>query len=440
MHLLSWGRRAGVLALAACLLVAVAAVRPGARADATPAPTGTAPVDWGDLSTAGMVPDGDQPLPADTPATFYLRLAADPAGLAAHARAVSDPASPEYGHHASVPELAARFGASPATAQAVLAGLANAGVTGTLDVTRTFVEIDVTVAQASQLFSTTWYPWTWTGWQAAAGAVGLPATPPTLPAALEGHVTAVHGAMIFGGDPAPKAPSSSAGVDPVPYGATSAPASIPNSLVDGGRPARTGTFEGCADAEASFDGHLGLSPAQWQGAYGIDRLHDAGFTGRGTQVAIVDFGDFPDQDLAAFAGCFGFDPPTIVRHGSAGSSGDSGIETTMDVQLLSAVAPDVDRLDLFIDPNPDDTMGGMLSMFSGVLDPAATGGRAPDAVSASFGVCEVPAFGSTATAGIAMVEQVLSMAAAAGVNVVVSTGDSGPPRSSPPAGRRPRPG
>ena len=93
-------------------------------------------------------------------------------------------------------------------------------------------------------------------------------------------------------------------------------------------------------------------PAQLVRAYNIKRLHDAGITGRGTTILIVDAFGSPTlaSDLQVFDSTFGLPaPPSLVIRHDAGpipafdeTNNDMvgwAVETSLDVQWAHAIAP-----------------------------------------------------------------------------------------------------
>ena len=217
-------------------------------------------------------------------------------------------------------------------------------------------------------------------------------------------------------------------------GSTGDGASLANITGDGGTGNRTGTPQGCAAGTGLTEGPypIGMAPNQVLDAYGIDDLQAAGFRGEGTRVAIVDDSIYEPAWLDGYRACFGLADATPVTPHVIGtpSTSESG-ETILDLSVMSAVAPKVDRFDVFmvdstINPAVIDHAGSMITMFGAPLDASQTGGQAPDVISASFGLCEaLDMYWAGKTAAVAIMEDVLATAAAAGISYLVSTGDSG---------------
>jgi len=406
------------------LVASVCAVPLALDATSTTAAAAPGNVDFGDLDPTGLIDLG--PLaPVDPGAlTFLLGLHRDQAGLERHIQDTSEPASPRYGERRSIAELAGRFGASTTARNTVVDYFATTfGVEADIDPTGSYAVVDLSLAQAQTVFSTTWNVYGYPVSSYFSGVTLLyPNAAPTLPIALQEHVEVVDGAVVLYQAPDP------ADSDALP------PAVTP---VAGGFPLRTGTAEGCADIDpGAFDRtqpKFGLAPNQLKSAYQLDQLHGRGIQGQGMRVAVIDDALYDPAWLATYRSCFGIDATTVTDHvvGSPDTSVDGMSETILDLSVLSFAAPKVDRFDVFMfdtSPNPStaDEAGGMVQMFTAPLDASSTGGIAPDVISASFGLCEqVGLYWKGHGPAIRILENVLSTAAAAGITYVVASGDSG---------------
>lgn len=82
----------------------------------------------------------------------------------------------------------------------------------------------------------------------------------------------------------------------------------------------------------------GLLPTQLRRAYGMADLARRGFTGKGATVVVFSFDGFDQSDLDAFADLFEVPPftPQVVGGMPAHRTGES----TMDLQMIHAIAPD----------------------------------------------------------------------------------------------------
>src|SRR5690348_4694423 len=190
-------------------------------------------------------------------------LKADDGGLAAFARAVSTPGSSLYAQYESVPRLAQRFGATPATRARVLAYLrAHGGRGATIDPTGMLAEATFNAVTAERLFQTQLARF------AAHGARFVaPAANPSIPPALRGLVTGVVGL-----DTEPVLRSDPVRLRHRP--GASAAAAQPSSILP-----RSGTPSGCAAGQST-----GFTPNQYLTAYNFAPLRSARLAGKGERV------------------------------------------------------------------------------------------------------------------------------------------------------------
>jgi len=82
----------------------------------------------------------------------------------------------------------------------------------------------------------------------------------------------------------------------------------------------------------------GLTPSHLLSAYHADKLSAAGHTGKGTTVVVFAFNGYDQADLDQFSTTFGLPKftPTLI----GGQPGDERGETTMDLEVIHAIAPD----------------------------------------------------------------------------------------------------
>lgn len=423
--------------LATLLIVTVLPVAVGAAAPAQA--TVIDGVDWGDLDPSGLDPVADTPDPS-TPMVFLLGLRGQQ-DRAALVRAVSDPRSASYGEYRDLPTLVQQVAAPTATIEVVQAFFTGEGLEATVDPTRTYAQVVMSLADAERIFSTTWAPFAYPDASMFSGLVMLyPSSAPAVPAPLAGHVDRVHGAVLLSSQFSDASASAALSDPPASRrpGSAAAAAAGP-TVIEGGSPWRTGTPSGCPGALGlTADGNpLGLSPSQVLDAYGVDDLHRAGLRGEGVRVAIVENQRYQPSNLAAYRSCFGLgDAFPVIAHeqGTLGPANDAeNPEAVLDLAVMSFVAPALDRVDLYMvgdDPalaaaDPTATISSM-RMFTAPIDAAVQGAPAPHVVSASYGECETAPTtlrGATALTGI--FDQVFALAAAAGISYAVSTGDDG---------------
>jgi subtilase family serine protease len=188
---------------------------------------------------------------------------------------------------------------------------------------------------------------------------------------------------------------------------------------------------GCVIPDLNIHCYL---PSDITAAYDVDTLHNAGTTGAGQTIVIVDAYGSPTAlaDLQQFSSDFGLPAPNLQIHYPCGtptfSSSIKGaqfnwaFETSLDLQWAHAIAPDANLV--LVAANPAETEGvqGFPCIFKGEQWAVQ---HFPGAVmSQSFAVTE-QSFHSAAATQVAKYDQVYQSAVANGMTVLASSGDSG---------------
>ena len=194
---------------------------------------------------------------------------------------------------------------------------------------------------------------------------------------------------------------------------------------------------GCAGAGTEC---YGLAPYDFATIYNILPLWNAGITGTGQTIAIVSDSDVNPADLTNFRSLFGLPAANFTRTYTPGfSSSNPGIqscgptapatsngdecEAALDIQWSGAVAPGA-TINLVISGSTTATFGGDTSAEY-IID-----NNLAKIIGYSYGECELGLgtagnafYGGSATAKDSVGEWI--QAAAEGITVIVSTGDSG---------------
>jgi len=167
-----------------------------------------------------------------------------------------------------------------------------------------------------------------------------------------------------------------------------------------------------------------LSPGDYAVQYDLTPLYSAGVKGAGQSIAIINVSNINIELVNNFRKMFGLsvNPPQVIIDGNDpgvdgvnnpdGPNGAS-VEAYLDVEWAGAVAPDA-TVDLVI--------GGDTAMESGLFLAAehAVYGNVAPVISLSFGQCESSLAGSAG-----FLNNLWEQAAAQGITVMVSAGDSG---------------
>lgn len=357
-----------------------------------------------------------------------LLLRADDAGLTRYATAVSDPSSPLFGRHLEPRQVLSRFGPSEADRARVAGWLRAQGLSARTAPGGFAVDTRMSVAQAERLFSTRLG-----AFRSRDGArfVG-PARSASLPAALGGAVVGVNGLSdrpaARRNSPAPvsvRAAQAAQGLQPL----TPEQGAVFNERVrqtGSSIRANLGTQAGCAAGRSNGQPvddryyNPAYTPNQYIDAYGIDRLHDRGFRGQGQRIALIEIDGFSRADLTTAAACFGFRaPPTTVQPvGGLKQPLPPGPENTLDLQVLSAVAPGLKEIVVF---QGTATSYGLNRQYASAV--ALPASRRPNVISSSIGSCEIGEYGDGPY--VLQLERTLKQAATQGMTVVAAAGDTG---------------
>ena len=111
----------------------------------------------------------------------------------------------------------------------------------------------------------------------------------------------------------------------------------------------------------------GCSPSALLNTYNVRPLTSAGFTGKGETIVIFAFDGFDQADLDSFATLYKLPKftPTVV----GGQAGEPRGETTMDLEVAHAVAPDAKKVVINARPTVEGD-GGVYEKISQMLESA----------------------------------------------------------------------
>jgi subtilase family serine protease len=393
----------------------VAPVLAGALCLAAGAASALAGVNYGPISHKGLKKAGA----ASTGSKLALQigLEADISGIRGATKSASNPKSDSYGKYLSLSKLQSKFGATSSVRNGVKNAFKSQGITAKIDVTHLRASATISIGKAQKMFGTKWAVYhTSTGNQ----LVALPVNTPKLPKGMKGNVDVVAGMRLIVNHA-----SSSRHANPPRRRVVAHAAAGP---YDGGTPTRTGTIgPSCLGTTepAVVASSEGLFPNQIQYAYGIAQLQAGGLRGQGARLAIVGEAPTPSSDVTQFRNCFGTEGTSLKIHGGSGIQ--PIVESSLDAMVVSMVAPQLDRFDLWVEPiseNSDDAnVLGFLKLLAAPLQATTNGAPLPQVVSVSYGECEstVSPYSESRT----LVERTLAAQAALGITVVVAAGDTG---------------
>ncbi|MGW0764733.1 S53 family peptidase [Streptomyces sp. NPDC002676] len=339
---------------------------------------------------------------AQVHARVYL-AGRDAAGLAAYAKAVSDPSSPLYGKYLNAKKTQARFGATKAQVAAVKSWLKSAGLTVT-GVTAHYVSVSGDVAAAEKAFGTQLH-----NYAKGSKVYRAPAKTASVPAGLKGAVLTVTGLDT--------APHKSTHDDQLPPPDAVFKNSGPFSSYYGSNIASTLPDAYGQKIPYAIKGYTGK---QLRAAYGAGT-----YTGKNVRIAITDA--YASPTIAFDAGTYAMKngdaawktgqlhqslPKNYTKTKECGAAGWYG-EETLDVEAVHAVAPAADVTYVGAASCYDDDL---LDSLSKVVD-----NHLADIVSNSWGDVE----GNQTPDLAAAYDQVFQLGAVQGIGFYFSSGDDG---------------
>jgi kumamolisin len=293
--------------------------------------------------------------------------------------AIQDPRAPEYHHFLSPEEFNKRFGASP-SAQAQVQGVLNASGlrAASQGASSSLLRVIGTVGQVESLFGVRL-----DDYRTSAGQTyHAPQGTPVIPAALRGIVTGV-----LGLDTRPL-------VQPASQLQRSAPTAPIPAL---------------------------LGPAEIQAAYNFSTLRQAGLDGSGMTLAFAEIDTFQQSDIDAYDQANNISAPPVlrVRVGKGAEPAQQVSETTLDIEVVHAVAPKAQ----LISYEGQADLNSLYQTFSTIVNDTQ---HHPNVMSVSLGACELPiAQDSQGPAFFDALSNVFQQAATEGMTVLVASGDSG---------------
>ncbi|MEU9157752.1 S53 family peptidase [Streptomyces sp. NPDC048417] len=324
-------------------------------------------------------------------------------GLAAYAKAVSDPSSPLYGKYLSAKQAQARFGATAAQVKAVKSWLAASGLKVT-EVTQHYIAVSGDVSAVEQAFGTQLH-----NYAKGSKTYRAPVKTASVPAAVSSSILTVTGLD--------SAPHKATHDDTLPPPDGVFKNAGPFSSYYGSNTASTLPSAYGSKIPYAIKGYTGK---QLRAAYGAGE-----YTGKKVRVAITDA--YASPTIAFDAGTYAKKngdaawktsqlhqvlPGTYTKTEECSAAGWYG-EETLDVEAVHAVAPDADVTYVGAASCYDDDL---LDSLSKIVD-----SHLADIVSNSWGDIEANQTPDLAAA----YDQVFQLGAVQGIGFYFSSGDNG---------------
>jgi subtilase family serine protease len=386
---------------------------------ATAAPQGRHPLDGSTPKWLHQARDmGDSPSVQQMNFGVLLGMR-DESGALATLRAVSDPASPSYGHWLTNAEFDARYAPAKSAVSAVRDWLRSEGfqVTKTLP-SGMYVAARGSVAQVEKTFSTVMHTYSYLGKDVLANTsrLSLPAgTPSSVIGAVSGIIGVDQGSAL----------KSAADMEPGP----------PPGARTGVQPCSAYYAQKIATSKPPAYGKhqpytvCGYGPQQLQAAYGESSLLKSGIDGRGVTVAITDayaaptiyadaqkYNKVHHQPLFT-SGQFAQvvpDPDGFSQADLCGAQGWYG-EETLDVEAVHAMAPGTKVVYV----GAPDCLSGLDEAWAATID-----SHVADVITNSW-TSDTDDITLLGTAEVTFYEQFSTEAAITGITVNFSSGDAG---------------
>jgi len=329
--------------------------------------------------------------------------------LAAAIQAMQRPGSPTYHHWLTPEQIGSQFGAAQQDIATVTSWLSGKGFSvNSVSKARSVIEFSGTAGQVASAFHTAMHSYTWKG-----GTYTANASDPQIPSAL---APLVAGFTSMNNFPVHNAHTDSRLVQfdksakkwSVVADKSQDPAKTPGQS---GKPKSDMTTNNTNDGQTLY----AVTPYDFATIYNLKPLWDAGLDGTGQQIAIMAESDITTSDVDQFRSAFGL-PATklnIVHNGAAPGLMSDQDEASIDVEWSGAVAKNA-TIDLIVSASTDVSAGVYLSMTYAVDNVVAP------VISESYQTCE----SALGPAGNLFFYQTWQQAAAEGITVVVSSGDS----------------
>jgi kumamolisin len=322
---------------------------------------------------AGKTATGTVTSSKEIPLTIGLAVR-DQAGLNAFLAEVSDPKSPLYKHYLTVPQYAARFGASTATVDAVTSYLKSEGLSvDTVYANHLAIGAKGTAAQVEKAFNVSLNTY-----HDAATKRDFYANPadPTLPASIASDVVSVAGLSTYG---VRQHYSTATKVSP------------------------------SVAARATSN----ITPTKARGGYNLTSSINSGYNGSGKTVGLVEFSAYTASNPAYYNSYYGLGATaaSVVSVGGGTTDTSGAIEAELDIEIQYALAPKA-TVKVYEAPNTD---AGEVALYAALVS------NDVNVISASWGIYE----SGESSANLSSDNTDFQEAAAQGQSVYAASGDSG---------------
>lgn len=298
----------------------------------------------------------------------------DQAGLNAYVAAVSDPKSPLYKHYLTVPEFAARYGASTTAIDGVTSYLKSEDLrVGAVYANHLAIGVTGTATQVEKAFGVTLHTY---HDAATKRDFYANAANPTLPGSISSDVVSVAGL------------SSYAVRTHYSVGKKVSPSAVAHATGD-------------------------ITPTEARSAYNLTSSISSGYDGSGETVGLAEFSAYKKSDPAEYDSSYGLGATaaSVVSEDGGTTSKSGQDEVDLDIEVEYALAPDA-TVKVYEAPNSD---AGEVALYAGLVSDDV------NAISTSWGEAEA----DESSANMSSDNSDFEEAAAQGQSVYAASGDDG---------------
>ncbi len=298
---------------------------------------------------------------------------------------LNDPSSPNYKHFLTTEEFKAQFGPTETTVENVINFLKSKGLKiHNVGATNEFITVSGNAGQLEDAFGVT-----------------------------INNYTNSQGQTYFSNDQAPSIPTELAGVITDITGLNNeAHFSHPKiaQLSAAGNQSRVAVTPKVGSGPAG-----GYTPSELKGAYDINPLASAGYTGAGQTVAVMELDGYKASNISNYSKYYGLGSPAptnVYVDGYNGAAGQGETEVELDIEVINAIAPKAQVM-VYEGPNTDQ---GLIDTYQKIASD-----NMAKSISVSWGISELQA----STSMMNSLHTIFQQIAIQGQSIFAASGDSG---------------
>ncbi|MBM7651265.1 S53 family peptidase [Neobacillus cucumis] len=159
----------------------------------------------------------------------------------------------------------------------------------------------------------------------------------------------------------------------------------------------------------------GYTPSELKGAYDVNPLASAGYTGSGQTVAVMELDGYKATNISSYNSYYGLGSPSptnVYIDGYSGAAGQGEIEVELDIEVINAIAP---KAQVIVYEGPNSAQG-LIDTYQKI----ASENRAKS-ISVSWGIGEQ----HEASATMNSLHTIFQQYAAQGQSIFAASGDNG---------------